>query len=72
VHFTALNAGIICLFEPIHLDAATRRLHLPMAAASVELLVACIASRHGIRRPAGTVMLALYAAYVAAAVAISL
>lgn len=68
VHFAALNAGIICLVRPISLDAATHDLHLPMAAASVLLLVACVATRRGISRAAGAALLAVYAAYVAAAV----
>jgi cation:H+ antiporter len=68
VHFAALNAGIICLVRPISLDAATHDLHLPMAGASVLLLVACVATRGGISRPAGAALLAVYAGYVAAAV----
>jgi cation:H+ antiporter len=71
VHFTALNAGVICLVRPIELDSAARRLHLPMAAASVLLLVVLIATRHGVSRAAGVVLLGLYAAYVAAAVALA-
>jgi cation:H+ antiporter len=72
VHFTALNAGVICLVRPIELDSATRKLHLPMAAASVVLLVVLVGTRHGVPRAAGAVLLAVYAAYVAAAIAISL
>ena len=39
-----------------------------MAAASVLLLVACVATRSGISRVAGAALLTVYAAYVAAAV----
>jgi cation:H+ antiporter len=70
VHFAALNAGIICLVKPISLDGATQDLHLPMAAASSLLLVACVATRRGISRVAGGTLLAVYAAYVAAAIAL--
>jgi cation:H+ antiporter len=68
VHFSAFNAGIIALVRPISLDAATHDLHLPVAAASVVVLVTCVATRGGISRGAGAVLLAVYAAYVAAAV----
>jgi cation:H+ antiporter len=71
-HFAALNAGVISLIGPIALDGPTRDLHLPMAAASVLLLVACVATRGGISRGAGGVLLGVYAGYVAAAIAISL
>src|SRR5262245_31288912 len=71
VHFTALNAGVICLVRPIVLDSATRKLHLPMAAASVILLVVLVGTRHGVSRAAGIALLGLYAAYVAAAIALS-
>ena len=32
VHFAAFNAGVIALIDPLELDAATRHLHLPVAA----------------------------------------
>lgn len=71
-HFAALNAGVICLIRPIALNGATRDLHLPMAAASVLLLVACVATRDGISRSAGGALLGVYAAYAATAIAIAL
>jgi Ca2+/Na+ antiporter len=42
-----------------------------MAAASVLLLVACVATRRGISRSAGGALLGVYVAYVAAAIVIS-
>jgi cation:H+ antiporter len=71
VHFAAFNAGVICLVRPIEFDSATEQLHLTMAAASVLLLVAAVATRQGISRAAGAALLGVYVAYVAAAVAVS-
>jgi len=71
IHFAAFNAGVICLVRPIELDAASHDLYLPMTAGSVLLLVACVATRGGIGRPAGALLLAVYAVYVAAAIALS-
>jgi cation:H+ antiporter len=65
-HFAALNAGIIALVRPIHLDAASRHLHLPVAGAS-GLVLAVLVGRRGLGRGAGLALMALYAAYVAAA-----
>jgi cation:H+ antiporter len=70
-HFAAFNAGIITLVRPIHLDAASRYLHLPVAAASVLLLATLTAQRRGLRRLDGTILLTLYASYVAAAISVS-
>lgn len=70
IHFAAFNAGVICLVRPIELDSASQDLHLPMAAAAVLLLVACVATRGGVNRAAGGVLLAVYAGYVAAAIAL--
>jgi cation:H+ antiporter len=70
-HFAAFNAGIITLVRPIHLDAASRYLHLPVAAASVLLLATLTAQRRGLRRVDGTILLTLYASYVAAAISVS-
>jgi cation:H+ antiporter len=71
-HFAAFNAGIIALVQPIHLDAASRHLHLPICAASVLLLVALTARGRDLTRLKGTVLLTLYAGYVAAAISVSL
>jgi cation:H+ antiporter len=66
-HFAALNAGIIALVRPIHLDAATRDLHLPIAGASGLMLAALVAWRRGIGRGDGLGLIALYVVYVIAA-----
>lgn len=70
VHFTALNAGVIAIIKPLPLDAATRHLHLPVAAGAPLVLCSLIALRKGIGRLEGTLLLALYGAYLAAAIAI--
>jgi cation:H+ antiporter len=71
VHFAAFNAGLIALVRPLHLGSESLHLHLPVAAASPLVLVALLAWRGRIGRPAGSVLLALYAAYVAVAVAVA-
>jgi cation:H+ antiporter len=68
VHFVALNAGVTALVKPLPLDHVTLYLHLPAAGGSVLALCALLATRGGIRRPAATALLALYAAYIAAAI----
>ena len=70
IHFAAFNAGVICIVRPIELDAASQHLHLPMAAAAVVGLVACVATRGGVSRAAGAMLLAVYAGYVVAAIAL--
>lgn len=70
IHFAALNAGVICLVRPIALDSASRSLYLPMTAGAVVLLVACVATRGGVSRIAGGMLLSVYAGYVAAATAL--
>lgn len=71
LHFAAFNAGVIALVRPLELDDRSRALHLPVAAASVVALTAAVAARRGLSRLDGAVLLGLYAAYVAAAIAIS-
>jgi cation:H+ antiporter len=68
VHFTALHAGLVVLVKPLPLDSATRHLHLPAAVASTFVLCAVLALRGGIGRLEGSLLLALYAACVAAAI----
>jgi cation:H+ antiporter len=68
-HFAALNAGVIALVRPIHLDRATRDLHLPVAGASALMLAALVAWRRGLGRGDAVGLLVLYAVYVAAAAA---
>ena len=70
VHFVGLNAGVIALVKPLHLDHDTLHLHLPAAAASPALACALLAVRGGLGRVEGAVLVALYAAYIAAAVAV--
>jgi cation:H+ antiporter len=71
VHFTAFNAGVISLVHPLDLDSASRWLHVPVAAASPLLLACLLAWRGGLGRVTGALLLVLYAAYVAAAVIVS-
>jgi cation:H+ antiporter len=71
VHFIAFNAAVIALVRPLDLDSDSRRLHLPVAAAAPVLLAALLAWRGGISRRAGWLLLAAYAAYVAASIAVS-
>ncbi len=72
VHFVCLNAGVIALVKPLRLDADTLHLHLPVAAASPAVACALIASRGGLGRAEGALLLTLYAAYVATAVAVGI
>ena len=70
-HFAAFNAGVIALVRPIHLDSVSHHLHLPVAAGSALALAALTAWRSGLGRREGALLLALYAGYVAAAIALS-
>lgn len=67
VHFIAFNAGVIALVQPLPLDAATRHLHLPAALVSTAALCTLLATRGGLGRVEGGILLALYAAYLALA-----
>ena len=71
VHFAAFNAGVIALVRPLDLGSESLRLHLPIAAASPLVLVVLLAWRGRIGRPAGGVLLGLYALYVVAAIGVS-
>jgi cation:H+ antiporter len=71
VHFISLNAGVIALVKPLALDDATRYLHLPVALAATWILCAVLQAARGIGRGAGAALVGLYAAYVAAAIAVS-
>jgi cation:H+ antiporter len=68
VHFVGLNAGVIALVKPLHLDAASRHLHLPVAAAAPLGLCALLAIRPRLGRPEGALLLAAYACYLTAAI----
>jgi cation:H+ antiporter len=71
VHFIAFNAGVIALVRPLDLDSDSRWLHVPVAAGSAILLAGLLAWRGGLSRTAGAWLLALYAGYVAASIAVS-
>jgi cation:H+ antiporter len=71
-HFIALNAGVIALVQPLHLDSESRWLHLPVAAASPLVLVGLLAWNGRLGRLAGAVLVALYAGYVAAAILVAM
>jgi cation:H+ antiporter len=72
VHFVGLNAGVIALVKPLRLDADSLHLHLPVAAAAPAVLCAVLAFRGGVRRVDGGLLVGLYVAYVAAAVAVGI
>jgi Ca2+/Na+ antiporter len=57
--------------RPIHLDSVSHYLHLPVAAASTLLLCALTAGSKGLTRLEGALLLALYAGYIAVAIALS-
>ncbi len=69
VHFVALNAGVIALVKPLPLDHANLHLHLPVALGSAVGLAALLGWRGGVGRVAGIGLIALYATYIAAAIA---
>jgi cation:H+ antiporter len=71
VHFAAFNAGLIALVRPLPLDDATRHLHLPVAALAPALLVLLLAARGRLGRTEGAILVGLYVAYVAGAIALS-
>ena len=70
-HFAAFNAGVIALVRPIELDSVSRHLHLPVSAASVLVLAGLTGRRRGLSRLDGALLLVLYGAYIAAAIALS-
>jgi cation:H+ antiporter len=71
VHFAALNAGIIAIVKPLSLGADTTRFYLPVAVASPAILAAVLVVRKQLGRIEGAALTGLYAAYVAAAIAVS-
>jgi cation:H+ antiporter len=71
IHFAAFNAGVIALIKPLALDHDTTRLYLPAAAASPAIFAAILLVRHRLGRIEGAALIALYAAYLAAAITIS-
>jgi cation:H+ antiporter len=71
VHFAAFNAGVIALVKPLPLGHDTTRFYLPVAAASPAIFAALLLVRKRIGRAEGAGLIALYLAYLAAAIAIS-
>jgi cation:H+ antiporter len=68
-HFLSLNAGLIALVRPLPLDDVTMRIHLPVAVAAPLLFALIFGLRGGLGRAAGAILIALYVAYVAIAIA---
>jgi cation:H+ antiporter len=68
IHFLTLNAGILAVVVPLHLDDATMRLHLPVAVAAPAVFCLILLLRGGLGRLEGVLLSAIYAAYIAAAV----
>lgn len=71
IHFAAFNAGVIALVKPLALDHDTTRLYLPAAAASPAILSVTLLARGRLGRLEGTILVAVYVAYLAAAILIS-
>jgi cation:H+ antiporter len=71
VHFAALNAGVIALVRPLSLNSDSLHLHLPVAVGATALLSALIGLRSGLGRGEGALLVTLYCAYVALAIAIA-
>jgi cation:H+ antiporter len=68
IHFLTLNAGILAVVLPLHLDDATMRLHLPVAVVAPALYCLILVLRGGLGRREGVLLAALYVAYIVAAV----
>jgi cation:H+ antiporter len=71
VHFIAFNAGAIALVKPLSLNSETLALHLPVSVAATLTFCGLLALRRGLGRVEGAVLVALYAAYVSAAVIVA-
>ena len=70
-HFAALNAGVIALVRPLELGRETTHFYLPAAAAAPAVLALVLLVRRRLGRGDGAALVALYVAYVAAAIAVS-
>jgi cation:H+ antiporter len=68
IHFLTLNAGILAVVLPLHLDDATMRLHLPVAVVAPALYCLILVLRGGLGRREGALLAALYVGYIAAGV----
>ncbi len=71
IHFAALNAGVIAIVKPLTLNHDTTRFYLLAAAASPALLAALLLLRRQLGRIEGAALIALYVAYIAAAITVS-
>jgi cation:H+ antiporter len=71
VHFAAFNAGVIALIKPLKLGHDTTHFYLPVAAASPAIFAALLLARKRIGRTEGVGLIALYAGYLAVAIATS-
>jgi cation:H+ antiporter len=71
VHFAGLNAGIIALVKPLNLGDDTTHFYLPVAAISPAILAGVLLIRKRLGRVEGAALVAMYVAYVGAAIAIS-
>lgn len=71
VHFAAFNAGVIALVKPLHINHATRVLHLPVAVGATALLCLVLGLGRQLSRRDGASLLALYLAYVVVAIVLS-
>jgi len=71
VHFAGLNAGVIALVKPLDLGHDTTHFYLPAAAVSPAILAAVLLARKRLGRVEGAALIALYVAYIAAAISSS-
>ena len=69
IHFLTLNAGILAVVAPLRLDEATMRLHLPVAVAAPPVFCLILLLRGGLGRLEGSLLSALYVAYIVAGLA---
>jgi cation:H+ antiporter len=68
IHFMTLNAGILAIVLPLHLDDATMHLHLPAAVIAPALYCLILVLRGGLGRPEGVLLATFYVAYLVTAV----
>jgi len=68
IHFAAFNAGVIALIRPLTLDHDTTGYYLPTAALSPVILAALLLARRQLGRAEGAALIALYTAYLTAAI----
>jgi cation:H+ antiporter len=71
VHFAGLNAGVIALVKPLDLGHDTTHFYLPVAVVSPAILAGVLLVRKQLGRVEGAALIALYVAYIATAIIIS-